>query len=186
MNEIELNQDLKNFPILEYEEIKIEILDYNKIMYNDFYNNVLLRNQPCLIKNVSLDWECTNKWIENNKINFEYLSYEYGNLEAPVADCGSIKFNAQTKSIMTVGEYISYLKNASNRKELLYLKDWHLRRLRPKDNFYDVPTIFGSDWLNEFATDNQEDDFMFVYIGPKDSWYDYVHKFRIFLSKVKA
>lgn len=174
MNEIEINEVPNNLPAFKYEDIKFDILDYRDIVYTDFFNNFMIRNLPCIIKNVSLNWECTNKWIDNNKINFEYLSCEYGVLEAPVADCDSIKYNAQEKSKMPVAEYICYMKN-SDRKELLYLKDWHLRRLRPNDCFYATPTIFASDWLNEYAIDHQEDDFMFVYIGPKDSWYVYIH-----------
>ncbi|XP_045536113.1 2-oxoglutarate and iron-dependent oxygenase JMJD4 [Papilio machaon] len=70
---------------------------------------------------------------------------------------------------MKVQDYMSYLKN-SKRDKLLYLKDWHLRRIKPDDMFYEVPKIFASDWLNEYAQDNKDDDFMFVYIGPEGSW----------------
>ena len=36
-----------------------------------------------------------------------------------------------------------------------------------------TPIFFQSDWLNEFwdSREDQEDDYRFVYIGPKGSWY---------------
>ncbi|XP_068620840.1 2-oxoglutarate and iron-dependent oxygenase JMJD4 [Battus philenor] len=70
---------------------------------------------------------------------------------------------------MKVKDYMLYLKN-DKKENLLYLKDWHLRRMKPDHNFYEVPRIFASDWLNEFAMDTHDDDFMFVYIGPENSW----------------
>lgn len=38
---------------------------------------------------------------------------------------------------------------------------------------YEVPAYFKSDWLNEFwddRNDSQNDDYRFVYMGPKGSW----------------
>ncbi|KAI8435730.1 hypothetical protein MSG28_003973 [Choristoneura fumiferana] len=83
----------------------------------------------------------------------------FSQLEAPVADCDKIVYNAQTKQILTVIDFMKYLES-EERDTLLYLKDWHLKKLRPNDNFYEVPSIFGSDWLNEYAQDHNEDDFM--------------------------
>ena len=42
----------------------------------------------------------------------------------------------------------------------------------PEYEAYDVPPFFRSDWMNEFW-DGQDDsdDYRFVYIGPKGSWY---------------
>ncbi|CAG9098460.1 unnamed protein product [Plutella xylostella] len=129
----------------------------------------MLKNIPCLISNTSDLWECSKTWVRNdNTINLEYINNEYGHLTVPVADCNSTEFNSQCKQNMTVNEYVTYMKNDKNK--LLYLKDWHLKRTRPDHNFYEVPQMFASDWLNEYSLDRNEDDFMFVYIGPKDSW----------------
>lgn len=152
----------------------IKTLDYRELKYEQFFYDFIQKNVPCVVKNVSSDWQCTKKWInKENRINLEYFKQTYGFLEAPVADCSSITFNSQCKSNMKVSDYMCYLED-STRKKLLYLKDWHLKRMQPDDPFYEVPFIFASDWLNEYATDNKEDDFMFVYIGPKDSWYVYI------------
>ena len=40
----------------------------------------------------------------------------------------------------------------------------------PDYNFYEIPTIFASDWLNEFLVDNGRDDYKFTYMGPKNTW----------------
>lgn len=135
----------------------------------DFFNNFMLQNLPCIIKNVTDNWKCAQEWVKGDQINYDGLIEQYGDFVAPVADCKNIQFNSQCKSDMKVHEYIDYLKNITDNR-ILYLKDWHLRRSVPNDNFYEVPKYFASDWLNEFAMDKNEDDFMFVYIGPKGSW----------------
>lgn len=152
-----------------YNNCKLVTVDNCDITYNDFFNNFMIKNLPCLIRNVSLTWGSTHNWIKDNKINYDYFLEVYGDLQAPVADCDSINFNAHNKINMKVRDYFNYFKNAE-RDKLLYLKDWHLKRLRPNDNFYTVPEIFASDWLNEFANDHEDDDFRFVYIGPENSW----------------
>lgn len=139
------------------------------IKYNNFFMKYLFSNIPCIVKNVSHSWICNENWITKDGINLDFLNNEYGNLIAPVANCSTLTFNSHCKKDMKVKEYISYLRNPEG--DILYLKDWHLKRLRPNQNFYEVPHIFASDWLNEYAIDHNEDDFMFVYMGPTGSWY---------------
>ncbi|XP_013182865.1 2-oxoglutarate and iron-dependent oxygenase JMJD4 [Amyelois transitella] len=170
MHEIEISLEDKNYPSYNYfNYFSIDNVDYDKITYDFFFTNYMLKNVPCIIKNVSLNWECNSKWIKNGTISYDYFIQEYGDLEAPIADCNKINFNAHTKTDMKVATYMEYLKSISKEK-LLYLKDWHLRKLRRNDYFYEVPFTFASDWLNEFAVDHNQDDFMFVYIGPQESW----------------
>ena len=159
-------------PEYDYSDWSIEDGNFQQCNLNfiDFFNKFMLKNLPCLIKNVTTNWKCASQWVKGDQINYDNLIEEYGDLIAPVADCKNIQFNAQCKSDMKVHEYIEYLQNTTTDNRKLYLKDWHLRRSRPDDKFYEVPQYFILDWLNEFAIDNQEDDFMFVYIGPKGSW----------------
>lgn len=147
----------------------IEANTYNTISYEDFFNNHMRKNIPCIIRNIGVNWEASKKWIKNDKIDFDYLSDQYKDLKVPVTDCKNIAFDFQPRSNMKFSDYLSYWKGSS-RNELLYLKDWHLRRSKPNDKFYTVPTLFASDWLNEYAQDNNIDDFMFVYMGPAGSW----------------
>ncbi|XP_059060553.1 2-oxoglutarate and iron-dependent oxygenase JMJD4 [Achroia grisella] len=168
MKEIEIERDDYVFEF-NYDDCVFMELDFNKLKYDDFFHSCMYKNMPCIIKNVSSTWECTRKWIDSDLINYDHFTDNYGDLEAPVADCNTVTYNAHCKSNMSVDDYVGYLRK-SEREKLLYLKDWHLRKIRPNDEFYEVPFIFASDWLNEYALDHKEDDFMFVYIGPEKSW----------------
>ncbi|XP_053605927.1 2-oxoglutarate and iron-dependent oxygenase JMJD4 homolog [Plodia interpunctella] len=170
MYDIEINTAEKEFCSYDYSKLdKIDQVDYDKITYDSFFTKYMLKNIPCIIKNVSSTWECNRKWTEDGKIIYDYFSETYGDLEAPIADCDKINFNSHCKTDMKVSAYMTYLKS-TNKDKLLYLKDWHLQRLRPSDAFYEIPLLFASDWLNEYAVDHRSDDFMFVYIGPRESW----------------
>ncbi|XP_061707424.1 2-oxoglutarate and iron-dependent oxygenase JMJD4-like [Cydia pomonella] len=166
--EIEINECLDNTHRYKYAGCDISILPKD-IEYSKFYKDYIYNNLPCIIRNISSNWECSTTWVKDDTINYNYFIDKYSDLYAPVADCGTIAYNAQSKNDLKITDYMTYLKTRE-REKLLYLKDWHLRRLCPDDNFYDVPIIFGSDWLNEYAQDHQEDDYMFVYIGPSGSW----------------
>ena len=78
---------------------------------------------------------------------------------------------------MTIKSYMDYwinykVKNYHNDSPLLYLKDWHCKKDHPEMSIYEVPKYFASDWLNEYYMDRitSNDDYMFVYMGPKGSW----------------
>jgi len=43
-------------------------------------------------------------------------------------------------------------------------------RAFPEYHAYTTPVYFTSDWLNEFWDTLPEDDYRFVYMGPKGSW----------------
>lgn len=168
--EIQCPLDTK-IPKHDYSDWSIDCANLQQcsLDFIDFFNNYMLKNIPCLIKNVTDNWKCASQWVKGDQINYDHLIEEYGDLIVPVADCKNIQFNAQCKSDMKVHQYIEYLQSTTDSR-ILYLKDWHLQRSRPDDKFYEVPQYFILDWLNEFSIDNQEDDFMFVYIGPKGSW----------------
>ena len=78
---------------------------------------------------------------------------------------------------MTIGKYLEYWKDYRDKNypedmPLLYLKDWHCVKNFPNFELYEVPKCFASDWLNEFYVAHPElqDDYMFVYMGPKGTW----------------
>lgn len=143
------------------------------IPYVEFFNNYLLLNKPCIIKNVTKDWLASKKWIKNDKLNLNYLLENYGSLEGCVSDCNERYFNAQKTTTLPFTEYVKYFEkfiNDGRQTPLLYLKDWHLRR-NCLEVFYKTPVYFGSDWLNEYFSECTEDDYMFVYMGPEGTWY---------------
>jgi hypothetical protein len=49
-------------------------------------------------------------------------------------------------------------------------------RAFPEYKAYETPKYFKSDWLNEYwdQCNDSSDDYRFVYIGPKGSWYVYI------------
>lgn len=74
-----------------------------------------------------------------------------------------------------MNEFLNYWRDYKNKNyhgDLLYLKDWHCSKDYPNISFYEVPKFFASDWLNEYYLEHRElnDDYMFVYMGPKGSW----------------
>lgn len=147
----------------------------NNISYSDFFQSFLLSNTPCLIKDVSKNWKCVGNWIKNNSLNIDYFQNNFKNVEVSVSNCGKRNYNSQEKCNMKLLDYLEYWKSYKKSPvpmDCLYLKDWHFVKEFPHDNVYKVPSYFASDWLNEYYDGNLElnDDYRFVYIGPKSSW----------------
>ncbi|KAK3082806.1 hypothetical protein FSP39_005921 [Pinctada imbricata] len=77
---------------------------------------------------------------------------------------------------MKFTDFMAYWKDFISRdyppeSEILYLKDWHFNKVFPEYKAYQTPVYFSSDWLNEFwDTRDDNDDYRFVYMGPKGSW----------------
>lgn len=159
----------------------IEERHADKLTYNDFFEQFMTRNVPVLITGIADQWECMN-WVVssgtntgNCNVNFEYLKHVIdAEQNVPIANCSKVYFNSHEKTEMTFGEFIHYWQGQVQQTErdssnLLYLKDWHLRRSQPY-RFYKTPTYFASDWLNEYCEEKQSDDYRFVYMGPKGTW----------------
>ncbi|ALC40234.1 CG7200 [Drosophila busckii] len=178
------------------ENICINRRSAEELDYNEFYWRYLHANWPLIITDVSNKWEC-RKWAQNAEddtngnananvsstvsehthINFDYLKSRIDNLDVPVADCNAMYFNSHAKLEFKFYDYLERwqrnLENATNSnvaKDNLYLKDWHLAAQMPAYKFYHVPKYFASDWLNEKLMKQKQDDYRFVYMGPKDSW----------------
>ncbi|XP_066141900.1 2-oxoglutarate and iron-dependent oxygenase JMJD4 [Euwallacea fornicatus] len=147
----------------------IQVLDGKNLSYGDFFENYMFRNRPCLIKNVSNNWEATSKWVVNGRPNIEYLNYKYKDTNAIIYNCSERYFNSQKCIESTLGEYVKLWKQVEQ-EGIYYLKDWHLKLQCPEDTFYEVPIYFASDWLNEYFIHCTDDDYRFVYVGQKGSW----------------
>lgn len=154
---------------------QIPRIKMGSITYIDFFKNYIQSNKPCIIYGVTNDWNASTQWIDMkiNIPNFLLLENLYGNINVPVVDFDTADCFPCTKKTMLFRDYLKYWKDRFENKtsQISYLKDWHLRKERPDDKFYSVPEYFSSDWLNEYSTDKEIDDYMFVYMGPKGSWY---------------
>ena len=136
--------------------------------YNEFFHQHMVKNLPCLIKNLMKNWKAMTDFVINNEPNIDFFATLDTTKEVPVANCSAKYFNSQEKCSMTLQEYLGYWM--SDRSELLYLKDWHFTKDHPGgQDFYQVPDYFKSDWLNEYWQD-KNDDYKFVYLGPQGSW----------------
>lgn len=186
----------KSFPLIQRDTI--ERYSCKALSYNDFYWNYMNANWPVILTEVSNDWECVSKWLiatDNSQttIDFNSLKRNMTNCRVPVVDCRKKYFNSHQRKEMNFHDFLDYwqLKNGNPlmdvendvndnhltekmTEDLFYLKDWHLRA-QLKDNekeFYQVPIHFTSDWLNEYLLTEGQDDYRFVYMGPKDTWYE--------------
>jgi len=105
----------------------------------------------------------------------------------PISDCNTKYFNSNPKQEMSFNEFIDYLKKVQkigynyeeNGLKILYLKDWHFVHQFPDYKAYETPVYFESDWINEYFIKNihLNDDYRFVYFGPKQSSYSMIHSF---------
>ncbi|XP_014259233.1 jmjC domain-containing protein 4 [Cimex lectularius] len=154
----------------------INELNVKDVDYAEFYVNYLLNNRPCLIKSVSKDWPAQKKWVKHGKPDFEYIEQNYGTSEVPIVDCNRRYFNVHARTSMKLSEYLEYWvkyieEDYPDELPCLYMKDWHFPHEFPLDVVYRVPYIFASDWINEYLINcKKDDDYRFVYFGPKGSW----------------
>ncbi|XP_066266660.1 2-oxoglutarate and iron-dependent oxygenase JMJD4-like [Branchiostoma lanceolatum] len=149
------------------------------ITYQEFYQRYLRPNRPCLFgSHVTSKWRSRREWVsKDGKPNWIALKQMFGTLTVPVADCKKVEYQAQPKEDMTLAEFLDYWQDLYRSehdpsKPCLYLKDWHFCRSVPDYGAYETPVYFQSDWLNEFWDQRYhgEDDYRFVYMGPKGSW----------------
>ena len=169
MTTIEIKNEVIEIEKPKSHEIS-EIQHLNDINYNDFFINYMIPNLPVLVKNVSINWKC-NEWIQDNRINIKILCQKFDkNHEVPVADCSKRYFDSHEKFQMKFCDFLNYWDGLENlgkdelNEKLYYLKDWHLKKEMPEYIFYEVPSIFASDWLNEYLTDVKKDDYVLIFL----------------------
>lgn len=181
-DEIEIEDSENSFEQSASQSIdKIEEKSVKNLSYNEFFNHFMLKNVPIIISGIADQWECIN-WIVKSSdkstisIDFKYLAQKIDNSQTvPIANCNKIYFNSHEKCEMTFAEFLDYWQkqhdaNDGETQDLLYLKDWHLRRSQPNYCYYTTPAYFASDWLNEYCEEKNGDDYRFVYMGPKGTW----------------
>ncbi|CAL1539742.1 unnamed protein product, partial [Lymnaea stagnalis] len=149
--------------------------------YETLFQDIFLKNQLVIVgPEATSDWTSLKDWVlEDGSPNFHFLMENFGETTAPVADCNAQEFSAHPKTEMTVKNFLLYwqelrLQGYPIDGKCLYLKDWHFAKYFPSYNAYRPPAFLCSDWMNEFwdVRDDivDDDDYRFVYMGPKNSW----------------
>lgn len=165
-------------------ELKTEFLSDNHIdlqslpreaagdlSYDQFFHRYMSTNTLVMISGIHIKTKVLEKWFDKyEKLRLEnlqdILSKDH---EVPIANCSKQIYDSHEKAQMKFSDYLSYW-NERGADDKLYLKDFHMKQEFPEIDFYNVPSYFASDWLNEYLIDERKDDYRFVYIGPKDTW----------------
>ncbi|XP_001237878.3 2-oxoglutarate and iron-dependent oxygenase JMJD4 homolog [Anopheles gambiae] len=176
MEEIEISSDTTVAATPSVLPAKIERIQLSNLSYDQFFRNFMQPNRAVVVEGIANDWECFRRWIDRSvvppKLNVPYLKQKLANVPVPVADCGRQHYNSHEKLELPLYDFLQSWENddtESNRNRY-YLKDWHLRSECPGYEFYRTPSLFASDWLNEYLVEQAADDYRFVYIGPKGTW----------------
>lgn len=148
------------------------------LSYDEFFREYLEKNRPCVFSaRFTEGWRTRRAWVAaDGTPDVDYLARHFGEAKVPVANCDQKHYDSQEKKTYTLQEYIQYWKNAressEGKKLCLYLKDWHFVQAYPDYGAYTTLQYFASDWLNEFwkVREDIQDDYQFVYLGPKGSW----------------
>lgn len=144
-------------------------INADELTYNQFFHEFMFKNVPVIIKNVDLLTPASKEWFTDNKLDIDQFEDVLKDLDVPVYNNSKQYFNSHEKTTMKFKDYADYWR-LNDKKELLYLKDFHLKQQLPEIDFYNVPEFFASDWLNECLIDKASDDYRFVYIGVKGTW----------------
>ncbi|XP_033728591.1 uncharacterized protein LOC117317769 isoform X2 [Pecten maximus] len=169
--------DNQNYDI---SQVFAERLCPTDVSYEDFFRKYLLQNKPCIFSSeLTQGWLSRQHWVdkETRKPNLAWLKQNFGDVVAPVANCGQEKFSSHCKEEMKLKEFLDYWENYISQghprsQKCLYLKDWHFTKVFPSYQAYSTPVYFLSDWMNEFwdCRADSDDDYRFVYMGPKGTW----------------
>lgn len=131
--------------------------------YKDFFLKCMVKNCGAIINVDISEWNCTKLWTDDDIFNMDKFSSIYGNLSAPVYHCNKAYHNSQVCETMKIIDFSKkWLEND------LYLKDFHLYKKDP--NFYETPSFFQSDWLNEYYEAISDDDYRFLYLGKSSTF----------------
>ena len=151
--------------------IDVPRISFDNLTYNQFYHQYMSRNLPIIITGLKIKTpNVSEKWFDDGKIKFDDLLSIIKDHEVPVANCSKQFYDSHEKCQMKFSDYVDYWQSDRKAAGFLYLKDFHLKQEFPDLDFYQLPFYFASDWLNEYLVDTENDDYRFIYFGPKDSW----------------
>ncbi|KAI8636662.1 hypothetical protein BD408DRAFT_448262 [Parasitella parasitica] len=164
----------------ESSELEIPFYDIPPT-YKEFLKNHLIPNKPCIIgPRFTSSWKANKEWIvpttdsavDNKtlapayKPNYDYLCQQYGTAQGLVARCDRRYFTDQERIEMSFADFCKKWEQDDGKPSQDYLKDLHLQKIFPGEEFYGVSDLFEDDWLNEYWLQQKErDDYRFAYFG---------------------
>lgn len=121
--------------------------------YEEFLENHLIPNKPCIIGACfTRDWKANKEWIvpvvhdseqePKYKPNYMHLRKQYGTAQGQVARCNKRHFTDQERTEMSFADFCTQWEEDDGKPSFDYLKDLHLQKTFPDDNFYTVPNLF--------------------------------------------
>lgn len=185
-NTIEINFDKCKDSVIhlqnDYEQHRSFQRISSDMEYFEFFEKYLSQNCPVVFSDfLTQGWRSVEDWSSSEGVpNLSFFETIINkDCLVPVSNCNKKFFNSQQCSEESFCSYKKYwecyTQSYPESEPCKYLKDWHFHRDN-KHNYtaYRTPKYFCSDWLNEWwenKTDSEEEnDYRFVYIGPKGSW----------------
>lgn len=165
--------------------LRVDKISCHDLSYEQFHHNYMNQNVPLIIESIPLEWRSMQTWIKSTvdpTLDFECLKHDIPDHKVPIADCTKELLNSHEKFEINFHDFLDYwaqlmVTEPTCDDKLWYLKDWHLRKIQPSYDFYETPKYFASDWLNEYLHRCDLDDYKFVYMGPKGTWYAFYRQF---------
>ncbi|KER30657.1 hypothetical protein T265_13145 [Opisthorchis viverrini] len=175
-----LRQPTTGFALFGTHQLKFEMSEFpliiTPISLQEFYLRFMLLNKPCIFGQwITEGWLARRLWCNAiGDIDIERIFQPFPRDRILcVGDCSRLEFDAHPSIEMTVADYLTYWRDFHQGTDdrTLYLKDWHYFKATDTE-YYQVPTLFMSDWMNEFwrIRPDVRDDFRFVYLGTKGTW----------------
>ena len=144
--------------------ISIDILELGNLTHSKYMSEYGIPNRPFVIADGARNWKAMSSWT------LDFFKSKYGHIRLKVIkDIGEGRRN---ESIMTVAEYIDYLK-CCKEENPYYLRDWTLEVDFPEllDD-YNIPTYI-ENWLERIPIEENSAWWLWrgwkgwLFIGPK-------------------
>jgi hypothetical protein len=139
----------------------------------DTYENIvpyMYANIPVVVKTKFSKWlKLRTKLIElqNNPelCNENICTVEICTINEVEETITKINSYSKKRISMPLKDFFNDVIN--EKKENLYLKDWHVDKIKELSNCYSVPEAFRDDWLDWYwkKCRSSEDDYSFLYMG---------------------
>lgn len=152
---------------------RIQSRDGRVLSVQEFASNYMEPNIPVVIHGACEGWRSLEDWAvsDTGAPDIDFIRRNFGNSKVCISKCGSCEVYDSTVQDYLNGPWLEAgAENLGEPRPIMYLKDWHFVRDNPSYGAYTVPCHFAEDWMNLYWDYKGNDDFRFVYMGPRGSW----------------